>query len=447
MPCGRDVALVALLSLVGCAGDPTPIDTGAGSGSSGTSNGSTNGTSGLPTAPTTTRAAETGDSQTGPMGATSTGRGSTDDTASGSDSSSGSTGTPVRCPDGVELVALGSACVSAPIVVSPEPAYDVTFDDGVVVATDAGVTQYRSVGGELVAVSTLALPSRGQDLHRGYFVSEGPTKEEVDERTRVMVTLPDSNALALLNPDEDGLIVSATLLDTGPQPMGVSYVPVPNGEGIGVATANAGDGTLSIFSQQGHAGLAPTTTLNVGGSPRAVSAVEENIGVIDTDASTLTVITLTGAEFTVLGTYATPESPVLVRGMFGSDTGPRVFLVMSRDADRVTMIRASDGTEWSHADHVGGPSDIRLAGPSFWAPGVGGGFFAVGVIAMTDTSRIALAMHSHGRNGLQLDRMLGDFPTAAGPVAVALADANGDTNFDFVSASPTSGLAVVLQQP
>lgn len=439
----KSAAAMAIAALCACADDVAPNDSGGadggsggdvddtgrgatGSGVSATSMNATNATSGDDTGMDDGRTSEPpGDATGGP----------------GDDTASGSTGEPDACPDGIELVELGSTCVSAPIIVDAQPAYDVLSYEGVVVANDTGVTQYRSVGGQLVPASVIALPGRGQDLERIWF---SPVDKEADELMALQVTVPDADRLALLSTDDTGLLITATLLETGARPMGL--VSFPSSQGATSATTNADDGTLSLFTEQAPGVLAPATTLDVGGTPRDIGVIDQYLGVVDTEASTLTVLTLDGAlQIDQLATYPIPQGPVAVYGAYGSDTGPALFLVVSRDADLLTLVRADDGTEWQTGEYPGGPSRVRATESWFWPDGALD-FFVVGAIAMTTTSRITIGMHSLRGGGWSVDRILADFPTAQAPVALALADANDDGRGDFLTASPTSGLAAVLQQ-
>lgn len=365
-------------------------------------------------------------------------------------SSSSSTGASPACPDGVEVVGIDGLCVTEPTIVEASPAYDLLAYDGIVASNDAGVTQYRSVDGGLLEVSTVALPGRGHDLLAAYFDPEpGMDDGRPPERTtRLLVTVPDANRLAVIDSDATDTLDTATLLETGARPVGITFVASPFASGVYFATANADDGTLSLFAPQPGETLALAATVEVGGEPGDIASIEEYVGVVDTGASTLTVLTVGENGVQPSGTYGVPEGPVSLLGMRASDIGPSVFLVVSRDAGALTLVRAEDGLVMQQTSLAGGPSQAlithanwlpeRLRGSEFW--------FWVGAVPLADASSIAIGMHGDGRGAPVIDRFVGDIPTAEGPVAVVLTDVDGDGNADFVTASPASGLTAVLQQ-
>lgn len=440
---GRRMLPLVVLLLSGCGDDA--VSSSAGGGGDGGA-GDSGSTTDMPAASTSSSESMTG----GPV-ATTSGSSSVSTDGGEDDSSSSSTGAPLACPDGVEVVGIDGLCVTEPIVIDASPAYDVLAYGGIVVSNDAGVTQYRSVDGGLVEVSTVALPGRGHDLLPAYFEPEpGMDDERPPERsTRLLVTVPDANRLAVIDSDATDALDAATLLETGARPVGVTFVASPFASGVYYATANADDGTLSLFSPQPGETLALATTVEVGGQPRDIASVVEYIGVIDTVTSTLSVLTVDEDGVQPSGTYEVPEGPVSLLGLRASDNGPSVFLVVSRDAAELTLVRAEDGLVMQQASLSGGPSQAVITRAN-WLPERFRDselWFWVGAVPLTDASSIAIGMHGGGRGAPVIDRFVGDIPTAEAPVAVVLSDVDGDGNGDFVTASPAGGLTAVLQQP
>ena len=433
---------LALLAGLGCGDDVVSADaTGGAEGGAGAAE-STSAVATVSTGGVGTTSGSTTDETT---------EGSSGSSSSGGDeeSSSGSTGSQL-CPDGIEVAGIDGLCVAEPSVVESSPAYDVLVYEGLVASNDVGVTQYRAVEGSLVEVSTVALPGRGHDLFTAYFEPELTEDKErlPKEVRRLLVTVPDADRLAVIDTDASGTLGATTLVETGARPIGITYVASQFAPAIYYCTANADDGTVSLFAATADATLELVETAEVGGHPQDIASIGEYVGLIDTDASTLTVGFLGEAGFEVLGTHAVPAGPVSVLGMAGSDTGPPLFLVVSQDADQLTLVRAEDGLVYQEATLSGGPSHAivthalwlpkRFRDAEFW--------HWVGAIAQTETSQITIGMHGDGRGAPVLDRFIASFPTTEAPVALQMFDANGDGNLDFVTASPTSGLSVVLRQ-
>ncbi len=423
-----------------CGGDAVAEDSGAGGEGSGSASSTTEAGSSTTSLDTTT-------SSSTDAGSDSTTAASTGSSSDEGTSSSGGTTESRACPDGVELVGLASTCVSHPVTLDPQPAYDVFGAwglEGIMVSNDTGVSQYREVDGDFVEVSTVPLPGHGQDIAAVYFYAREKIPGRKELITRLLVTVPDADRLAVVAVDESGLLTTASLLETGARPMGVGWLW--DFEFLITVTANADDGTLSLFREQGPGALVHAATLDVGGTPRAVAANDQHIGVVDTLASTLTILSLDGLEIDQTNTIEVPAGPVSVFPMTGSDVGPPLFAVVSRDADVVTLFRVDDGSEFSSGDFPGGPSRAVIAN-AFWPPGaLDEGQFWTGALAMTNTSSITIGMHGTGKGSPSLDRILGTFPTGDNPVSLALADTNDDGRGDFLTASPTSGLTVVVQQ-
>ncbi|MBV1861532.1 MAG: hypothetical protein KUG77_24145 [Nannocystaceae bacterium] len=171
------------------------------------------------------------------------------------------------------------------------------------------------------------------------------------------------------------------------------------------------------------------------------------LGVVDTDAATLTVLSFDGLEIDQMNTVPVPAGPVSVFPMSGSDIGPALFAVVSRDAGAITLFRVDDGSEVLSGEFLGGPSRVVIETTSLWPDdALDAALHWTGAIAMTDASRITIGMHGSARGGPSVNRILADFPTAEGPVSIAVVDTNDDGRRDFLTASPSSGLAVVVQQ-
>ncbi len=435
----RRALALSLVAAAACGGDAAPEDTGGGGGSGGGQPAEATGTSAAGSSTTATG------STSGDAGAT-TGSSTGSSSDGGSSSSSESTSTPSACPGGIEPEGLEGICIGEPSVIDPQPAYDVFSYDGIVVSNDAGVTQYRSVDGALVEVSTIELPAAGQDLGNALFFQDGeeiPKDEDAFER--LLVTVPDADRLAVIESNPSGVLTTAVLLETGARPMGIGRLWTSGFIEL-YATANADDGTLSLFAPVALGELGPVATLDVGGRPRDIAWNGEVLGVIDTEASTLTVVTLDGLQIDHLDTYPVPAGPVSVFQFAHTDVGAPSFMVVSPEADAVTVINPGIGVVSGTASFPGGPADVQITRAE-WLPDQFDAeeWFWVGAIAMMETSRITIGMYGYGEGTGSLEHIIGDFPCAESPVALVLAYANGDELIDFVTASPTSGLAVVAQ--
>ncbi len=423
--------MVGAVAFVAC-GDPGSPPTADGSATStvgeatgaetGTSTSSVSATSLNPTSPEPTSEDSSSDGAADSTGSS---------TASAVDTTGSSTGS--RCADGFPAVGRGDVCVGAPQIIDPQPAYDVVNLTDLYATVDIGVRRFWR--------DDLTAPPQDMDLGgRGQDILVTWLDDAISQPTGLLVTMPENDLLAVIPRDAEGRIGQPVLYPTGANPQRVGFLPI--GATSGFVTANAGDGTLSRFASPGDGGpLVPMPAIDIGGSPHEVAYVDHYLGVVDPDAGVLHVLTLDEAfEVSASESYALEDPPNVLRPLLYSDVGPPAFLVGSAGADLVSIYAASTGITLATADYPGSPVGFTFCG-------FGGFFEGQGAMAVVlgDADRIGIWPSGFGKQFL-LDAATFEVPTAADPVAVAVLDIDGDGALDFVTASPTSGIAVVLQQ-
>lgn len=349
------------------------------------------------------------------------------------DTTTSSTGVPDRCVDGIWATGRGEICVGLPQILDPQPAYDVVGLDDIYATVGTGVRRFRR--DDLTAPpQDVALGGRGQDIVAAWL------DQRRSKPSALLVTLPDDDLLAVIPRDAKGDIGEPAMYPTGASPQQVTYLPV--GSSNGYVTANAGDGTLSRFASLGDGGpLVPMPAIEIGGSPHSIAIMGHHLGVLDPNEGVLRVLTFDDAfEVSSTESYAVEDQPVALRPLLYSDVGPNAFLVASAGANLISAYAASTGVALGMADYPGSPVGFAPDGVSTFFDGQ-----SAMAVVLGEADRIAISQTGGGRQFV-LNPPTFEVPTAEDPAAVVVIDFDGDGALDFVTASPTSGVAVVLQQ-
>jgi hypothetical protein len=247
---------------------------------------------------------------------------------------------------------------------------------------------------------------------------------------------------------QNGGFAPAVSFDVGPGPAYATGVDA-NGDGKTelLISANTGDSTLTVLTNNGSGGFGSNDTLNVGSSPLCVVVADVNgngrpaLISANFGDGTLTVLTNNGS-----GGFGSNDT--LVVGAF-----PTYVAAADVNGDgKIDLICANYGDNGSGSTLTVLTNNGRGRFVLATTPSVGNGPYAVVAVDVNgdgkmdlisadavDSTLTVLTNNGSGRFGFYATLPVGTFPQS-----VAAADVNGDGKKDLISANTTGGTLTVL---
>jgi hypothetical protein len=266
----------------------------------------------------------------------------------------------------------------------------------------------------------------------------------------VSANLIDGTLTVLTNNGSGGFGSNDTLI-VGSYPIGVAAADV-NGNGRPeVFSVNYGDGTLTVLTNNGHGGFGSNATLNVGlnassGPVFVLTADVNGDGKLDlisanTGDNTVTVLTNNSSgRFVLDATIIVGTYPVSVAAMDLNGDG-KIALISANEYDGTLTVLTNDGhgrfANKAILNVGSGPSSLPA---SIVAADINGDG-KPDVICANSGDGTLTVLTNNGNGGFNLDVT----PTVGpGPICVAAADINGDGKPDLICANSGTNTLSVL---
>ncbi len=317
---------------------------------------------------------------------------------------------------------------------------------------------------------------------------------------KIDLAVASSTGLAVLLNDGSGHFPTATSLRIGAQPASLTTADLKGASHDDLLLANA-DGSVSVLLGDGTGNFMPLTAQSVASGPlSSIVAGDFNgdgkpdIAITQPNSSTLTVLLGRGdGTFQAGASYAVGNRPVSVRAVNLTGNGVTDLITVNRAANTFSVLLGNgDGTFKPAADFVAGNSPLALAAGDFNGDGhpdlaivnsqdgtvsvplgLGDGSFIAAPAYKSELETRAIASGDLNGDGLPdlvvtnycgsdsacasagsatvfLANKDGSYRAAStialgsGPVAVALADLNGDKKLDLVALNRNDKTMMVM---
>ena len=268
----------------------------------------------------------------------------------------------------------------------------------------------------------------------------------------ISANLNDGTLTVLTNNGSNGFGSNATLV-VGSYPFAVAAADV-NGDGKpDLISANLGDGTLTVLTNNGSGGFGFNATLNVGlsvnSAPAFVMAVDVNgdgkpdLISANSGDDTVTVLTNNGSGGFVLdATLTVGAYPVSVAAVDINGNG-KIALVSVNEYDGTLTVLTNDGHGGfgSNATLNVGSSILNSGGPASVVAADINGNGKPGLICANSVDNTLIVLTNNGSGGFGSNATL---VVGSGPLCVTATDVNGDGGSDLVCANSGDGTLTVL---
>ena len=262
----------------------------------------------------------------------------------------------------------------------------------------------------------------------------------------------DGTLTVLTNNGSGGFGSNATLV-VGSYPFAVAAADV-NGDGKpDLISADIGDGTLTILTNNGSGGFGFNATLNVGlsissGPAFVLTADVNGDGKLDlisanTGDNTVTVLTNNGSGGFVLdATLIVGAYPVSVAAVDINGNG-KIALVSANEFDGTLTVLTNDGIGGFgyNATLNAGSSVLNSGGPSSVVAADSSGNGKPGLICANSVDNALIVLTNNGSGGFGFNATL---VVGSSPLCVTATDVNGDGKPDLISANSGDGTLTVL---
>ena len=266
----------------------------------------------------------------------------------------------------------------------------------------------------------------------------------------ISANLNDGTLMVLTNNGSSGFGSNATLV-VGSYPLGVAAADV-NGDGKpDLISANLGDGTLTVLTNDGQGGLGYNATLNVGlsiySAPAFVMAADVNgdgkpdLISANSGDDTVTVLTNNGSGgFALDATLTVGTYPVSIAAVDINGNG-KIALVSANEYDGTLTVLTNDGHGgfgYNATLNVGsGPS----SGPASVVAVDINGDGKPGLICANSVDNTLIVLTNNGSGGFGSNATL---VVGSSPLCVAATDVNGDGKPDLICANSGDSTLTVL---
>jgi len=267
----------------------------------------------------------------------------------------------------------------------------------------------------------------------------------------VSANLNEGTLTVLTNNGSGGFGSNATLV-VGSYPLGVATADV-NGDGRpDLISANLGDGTLTVLTNNGSGGFGSNATLNVGlnvnsSAPAFVLAADVNgdgkpdLISANSGDNTVTVLTNNGSGGFILdATFTVGAYPVSVAAVDVNGNG-KIALISADENDGTLTVFTNDGRGgfgYNATLNVGsGPG----SGPASVVAADINGDGKTDVISANSNDGTLTVLTNNGHSGFGSNATL---VVGSSPLCVAATDVNGDGKPDLICANSGDGTLTVL---
>ena len=293
-----------------------------------------------------------------------------------------------------------------------------------------------------------------------YQVGSGPTSvAAVDVNGNGKIALISANlidgTLTVLTNDGSGGFDSNATLNVGSGPYSYPLnVAAADGDGDGkpdLISANLGDGTLTVLTNNGSGGFGFNATLNVGLSPNSAPAFvlaadvngdgKPDLISANSGDNTVTVLTNDGSGGFVLDvTFTVGTYPVSIAAVDVNGDG-KIALISANENDGTLIVFTNDGRGgfgYNTTLNVGsGPG----SGPASVVAVDINGDGKPSLISANSNDGTLTVFTNNGQSGFGSNATL---VVGSGPLCVAAADVNGDGKPDLICANSNDGTLTVL---